>query len=150
MNRLSGRKSHERAQVKRLVKKTAFLQFILAVAVILFHLTASAVSNAIEGVEAYTWYRGCTPTALSMIYNYHGKHGYPDLYCEPSSFHWDGPGFWIIDWLWTKPYCPKDLVDEFADIYGFPESGGSEEDYGAWPTNNSAVTKVAANHGYKF
>ena len=123
-----------------------FLTFVFTI----FSARVSADSSQISGVEAYTWYRGCTPTALSMIYNYYGSHGFPSLYSEPSSFHWDGPGDWIIDWLWNVPYAPRQLVDEFADIYGFPASGGSEPQYGAWPNDNNAISRVAANHGYDF
>lgn len=124
--------------------------FLLMLQPIIFGPKVFAESNTVEDVEAYTWYRGCTSTTLSMIFNYHGRHEFPNLYCEPSSFHWDGPGGWIIDWLWNIPYCPRELVDEFADIYGFPESGGSVDQYGAWPNDNNAVITVAGNHGYNF
>lgn len=74
-----------------------------------------------EQEQGYTWYRGCGPTSLSMVLNYHGGHGFPNLYVEPSVFTWSGPDWqdqwWIpdfIEWsLWR--YIPRELTDNIIN-----------------------------------
>ncbi|MEW6609974.1 MAG: C39 family peptidase, partial [bacterium] len=103
-------------------------------------------TNQISGVEAYTWYRGCSSTSLAMIFNYHGSHGYSNLLHPVSTFSWNGPNNILMN-----PTCPRDLVDHFANFFGFPQSGGVDSDYGSSASQQrNAIIDVAEQHGYKF
>jgi len=46
--------------------------------------------NEVPGVPFYSWYRGCGPTSLSMVMNFHGLQG-RFVSHSVSSFPWDGP-----------------------------------------------------------
>jgi len=114
-------------------------------------------SYKIYGVDAYEWYRGCYPTSLAMIINYFGKNNYPKLYYSPQTFSWDGPGDWILDYIFDRVYAPRELIDKM--LYGLqvttgkdiPLKSGETEDYGI--TNSDArvcVQYIGKDSDYNF
>jgi hypothetical protein len=49
-------------------------------ALFLMCAAASAATVTVDGVPAYDWYHGCTPTAVASIFGYWDLHGYPNLF----------------------------------------------------------------------
>jgi len=98
--------------------------------------------HIIPDVEPYTWYRGCAPTTMAMMFNYYGNHGCPNLRHTVSTFDWNGPSE-------NPRTCPRELVDHFADYFGLPKEG--EGDYGVTQYEEPlGFTTISQNHGYTF
>jgi hypothetical protein len=107
-----------------------------------FYITGS---KRVPGIEpyAYTWYRGCVITAETMVMNYIGSHGFPDLYSAPSTFSWTGAGQIL------HPRIARPLADLLGDAMGVPQSGGSTWQYGVdLPQEVAGVRQVARDLGY--
>ena len=109
----------------------------------------SGSSKILSGVPNYTWYRGCYPTSMAMVFNYLATRSFfSNLHHNASSFNWDGP----LNYL-NPRYNARYLADHFADYYRFPESGwsGHIEKYGIDGSEQAnSVESIANNHGYNF
>lgn len=110
---------------------------------------ATGSSKILDGVEAYEWYRGCTPTSLTMVLNYHGKDPvFSGLRHSAYSFNWNGPS---DDPVSNPRYNAKALADDFADYFGLRQSGGKVDDYSvSYYDHPDGVVYVANSHGYEF
>jgi hypothetical protein len=83
----------------------------------------SGYSGYISGIPAYSWYRGCSPTAAGMVLGYWDSHGYPNFPVGTS------------------------LINELADAMGtgstWPFDGAT------WPWMiDDGILAVCQNHGY--
>lgn len=97
-------------------------------------------------VDAFTWYRGCVPTSLAMILNYHGTNSaFSGLLHSTFSFSWSGPHSDL-----NPRYSARYLVDDLAEYWELRSSGGVEGDYAVDGNCTDGVINVTIDHGYHF
>ena len=119
--------------------------------------------GAYDDTYAYTWYRGCSITASTMMLSWWGRHetffsniginSYPIRCFQWSPDHLNSssycripgyPGWYNND---SSALGKKFLADQIADISGVPIFGSGS--YGSWGFEQ-AIPDVASYNGYIF
>jgi hypothetical protein len=126
--------------MRRLGCKEFVLLVLFSVAV-LTTTPAKAGSALISDVPSYTWYHGCEPTSIGMIFGYWDYHGYSNLFAA------QGSNVYLTSNVQNEISSPQHIAANYPSFYipTYPVPGPNNTSIADWVGTSGSGESSATN-----